>query len=96
MKKVYDIAVVPGDGTGPEVVNEGIKVLKTVSRKCGFDLNLTTYNLGGEHYNKTGEILSDETLKAISRHDAIYLGAIGHPDVKPGILGKRYSADVAV
>jgi len=88
MKKVYDIAVVPGDGTGPEVVNEGIKVLKTVSRKCGFDLNLTTYNLGGEHYNKTGEILSDETLKAISRHDAIYLGAIGHPDVKPGILEK--------
>ena len=88
MKKVFDIAVVPGDGTGPEVVDEGIKVLKAVSKKCDFDLKLTPYNLGGEHYAKTGEILSDETLDAISKHEAIYLGAIGHPDVKPGILEK--------
>ena len=88
MKKVYDIAVVPGDGTGPEVVEEGIKVLKCVSRKCDFDLNLIPYQLGGEHYFKTGEILSDETLASIAKNNAIYLGAIGHPDVKPGILEK--------
>ena len=88
MKKVYDIAVVPGDGTGPEVVDEGIKVIKCVAEKCDFGLNLTPYALGGEHYSKTGEILSDETLASISTKDAIFLGAIGHPDVKPGVLEK--------
>ena len=88
MKKEYNIAVVPGDGTGPEVVTEGIKALNAVSEKCGFSLNFSHYNIGGEHYLATGEILPEEVVKALISSDAIYLGAIGHPDVKPGILEK--------
>jgi len=88
MSKSYDIAVIPGDGTGPEVVTEGIKVLKSVSGRCDFNLKFTYYDVGGEHYIKTGETLSDETIKSIIKQDAIYLGAIGHPDIKPGILEK--------
>ncbi len=88
MSKAYDIAVVPGDGTGPEVVAEGIKVIETAAKKFDFKLNFKHYPLGGDHYKATGEILSDETVDALGKHDAIYLGAIGHPDVKPGILEK--------
>ncbi len=88
MAKVYDIALIPGDGTGPEVIAEGVKVLKTVSGKCGFDLRFSPFPLGGEHFRKTGEILSDETLASIAQKDAIYLGAIGDPAVKPGLLEK--------
>jgi 3-isopropylmalate dehydrogenase len=86
--KEYHIAVIPGDGTGPEVTKEGIKVLEAVSAKCDFQFTFTTYNLGGENYISTGEILPDSVLEPISKADAIYLGAIGHPDVKPGILEK--------
>jgi len=86
MSKIYKIAVIPGDGTGPEVVSEGIKVLAIVSESFDFNLNFTHYNLGGEHYQKTGEILPESVLESLSESDAIYLGAIGHPDVKPGIL----------
>ncbi len=88
MPKEYNIAVIPGDGTGPEVVAEGIKVLNAVAEKCGFKLNFTHYGLGGEHYKATGEILPEEVLEPLAASDAIYLGAIGHPDVKPGILEK--------
>ncbi|MDP2646028.1 MAG: 3-isopropylmalate dehydrogenase [Desulfobacterales bacterium] len=88
MTKEYRIAVIPGDGTGPEVVAEGLKVLETVAEKCDIKLNLTYYNLGGEHYKSTGEILPDQVLEELALLDAIYLGAIGHPDVKPGILEK--------
>ncbi len=88
MSKNYNISVIPGDGTGPEVVAEGIKILKTVSEKIGFSLNFNHYDLGGEHYMASGEILPDKILESLSKTDAIYLGAIGHPDVKPGILEK--------
>jgi 3-isopropylmalate dehydrogenase len=88
MSKEYNISVIPGDGTGPEVVAEGIKVLETVAGKCDFSLNFTEYNLGGEHFKATGEILPDNILEKLLKSDAIYLGAIGHPDVKPGILEK--------
>ena len=88
MSKNYNISVIPGDGTGPEVVDEGIKVLKAVSEKVGFSLNFNHYDLGGEHYMASGEILPDSVLASLSKADAIYLGAIGHPDVKPGILEK--------
>ena len=88
MGKSYRIAVVPGDGTGPEVIAEGLKVLKAASAKYGFKLNLSHYDLGGERYKRTGEILSDETIEELRKFDAIYLGAIGHPDVKAGILEK--------
>lgn len=88
MGKTYKIAVIPGDGTGPEVVNEGIKVLNTAAAKCGFGLNFSYYSLGGEYYKATGEVLPDDQLSALAQADAIYLGAIGHPEVKPGILEK--------
>ena len=84
----YHIAVIPGDGTGPEVIAEGLKVLDAVSRRYGFRLSIQHFNIGGEHYVKTGETLSDDILDAIRGCDAIYLGAIGHPDVAPGILEK--------
>jgi len=88
MTKTYHISVIPGDGTGPEVVDEGIKILRTVADKCGFALNFTHYDLGGDHYLATGEILPENILESIAQSDAIYLGAIGHPKVKPGILEK--------
>ncbi|MBW2020021.1 MAG: 3-isopropylmalate dehydrogenase [Deltaproteobacteria bacterium] len=87
-QKQYDIAVIPGDGTGPEVIAEGLKVLNVVSRKYGFQLSFYTYDLGGEHFKKTGETLPDEVLEAIRGRHAIYLGAIGHPEVPPGVLEK--------
>jgi len=85
---MYKIAVIPGDGTGPEVVAEGLKVLKTVSEKFNFKYQLVHYDLGGDRYLKTGEVLPDSILEELKKVDAIYLGAIGHPDVKPGILEK--------
>ena len=88
MGKSYDIAVMPGDGTGPEVTVEAVKVLKAVAAKFGFTLNLTDYDFGGERYKRTGETLPDSGVEDFRKHDAILLGAIGHPDVKPGILEK--------
>ncbi len=88
MQKTYKIAVIPGDGTGPEVVTEGLKVLKAVSKKRGFKLDLHNYELGGERYKKSGETLPDSVLEELKGFNAIFLGAIGHPDVKPGILEK--------
>lgn len=84
--KRYRIAVIPGDGTGPEVVREGLKVLKALSAKTGFKYETVEYDLGGDRYLKTKELVPDSVLKELSGVDAIYLGAIGHPDVKPGIL----------
>ena len=83
---MYKIAVLPGDGTGPEVVQEGLKVLDAVAEKTGFKYEKVMYDLGGERYKKTGEILPESVLDELKTVDAIYLGAIGHPDVKPGIL----------
>jgi 3-isopropylmalate dehydrogenase len=82
----YKLAVIPGDGTGPEVVKEGIKVLDAVSGKAGFKVEKVFYDFGGERYLKTGEILPESALEELKGFDAIYLGAIGHPQVKPGIL----------
>ncbi len=82
----YSIAVVPGDGTGPEVIAEGLKVLKTASKIYGFKYDLIEYDLGGERYLRTGETLPDSVVRELKQTDAIYLGAIGHPEVKPGIL----------
>jgi 3-isopropylmalate dehydrogenase len=80
------IAVIPGDGTGPEVVREGIKVLTAAAGKFSIPLTFTTFDWGGAHYLKTGETLPDDAVATLRKFDAIYLGAIGHPDVKPGIL----------
>jgi 3-isopropylmalate dehydrogenase len=78
--------VIPGDGKGPEVVREGIKVLEAVSRKAQFSYETVLYPFGGEYYQKTGETLPDSALEEFKKLDALYLGAIGHPEVKPGIL----------
>ncbi|MGD9290953.1 MAG: 3-isopropylmalate dehydrogenase, partial [Desulfobacterales bacterium] len=86
MNKSFDIAVIPGDGTGPEVVAEGVKVLKTASSKYGVNFNFSYYDFGGEHYKKTGEVLPDSAIEEFKDFDAIYLGAIGHPEVEPGLL----------
>lgn len=88
MPKTYNIAVVPGDGTGPEVVAEGIKVLNAASQRFDFKLKLDSFDFGGDRYLRTGEVLPDTEVDDLRRYDAIYLGAIGHPDVKPGILEK--------
>jgi 3-isopropylmalate dehydrogenase len=88
MSKTYKIAVIPGDGTGPEVVSEGIKVLNTVSKRFGFNAGLTYFDFGGDRYLKTGEVLPANAVEELKKFDAIFLGAIGHPDVKPGILEK--------
>ena len=88
MGKTYKIAVMGGDGTGPEVVAEGVKVLKTAAKKFGFGLELTDIDYGGERYLRTGEVLPANAVEVLSGFDAIFLGAIGHPDVKPGILEK--------
>ncbi|MGD0211436.1 MAG: 3-isopropylmalate dehydrogenase [Desulfomonilia bacterium] len=88
MAHSYSIAVLPGDGTGPEVVAEGIKVLKAVAAVEGIKIDFTTYDFGGERYLRTGEILPDTAVDEMKKHHAMYLGAIGHPDVKPGILEK--------
>jgi 3-isopropylmalate dehydrogenase len=86
MSNTYNVAVIPGDGTGPEVIREGIKVLDAVSKKSGFKLDFNYYDFGGQRYLKTGETLPDGAIDELKKYDAIYLGAIGHPDVKPGIL----------
>ena len=86
MKKSYSIALIPGDGTGPEVTREAVKVLEVASQKFGFKLNYTNYDVGGERYLKTGETLPDSAIEELRKHHSIFLGAIGHPDVKPGIL----------
>ncbi|MDY6826372.1 MAG: 3-isopropylmalate dehydrogenase [Bacillota bacterium] len=83
---MYKIAVIPGDGTGREQVNEGLKVLRAAENKFGFKLETVDYDLGGERYLRSGEILPDSVLEELTKFDAIFLGAIGHPDVKPGIL----------
>ena len=82
----YDIVVVPGDGTGPEVVGEALKVLNAAAGAFDIDFETTTLDLGGERYLRTGETLTGADLERLRESDAILFGAIGHPDVKPGIL----------
>ena len=85
---MYKIAVIPGDGTGLEQVNEGLKVLRACQEKFNFKIETVDYDLGGERYMRTGEVLPESVLEELKSFDAIFLGAIGHPDVRPGILEK--------
>ena len=87
--KTYDIGVIPGDGTGPEVTAEALKALKALSEVGGPEFNLVYYDIGGERYLNKGELLPDSILSELRGMDAIYLGAIGHPKVKAGILEKE-------
>ncbi|MBN2712693.1 MAG: 3-isopropylmalate dehydrogenase [Planctomycetes bacterium] len=86
--KSYKIAVMPGDGTGPEVIAEAVKVLDAAAGKFGFQLEKTPFDYGGERYLRTGEVLPENAIAELSKNDAILLGAIGHVDVKPGVLEK--------
>lgn len=87
-KTVHKIAVIGGDGTGPEVVAEGLKVLNAAAQVNGLKFETVNYDFGGERYLKTGELLPDSAIEELKQFDAIYLGAIGHPEVEPGILEK--------
>lgn len=85
---MYRIGTIPGDGTGPEVTAEAVKVLEAVAGKNGIRYELVEYDVGGERYKRTGEVLPDSVRDELGTMDAAFLGAIGHPDVKPGILEK--------
>ncbi len=88
MSNTYKIAVIPGDGTGPEVIREGLKVVQAAANRFGFKLDAHTYDFGGARYIRTGEVLPDSAVGELRKFNAIFLGAIGHPDVRPGILEK--------
>src|SRR5437762_710439 len=86
--KTYDIAVIGGDGTGPEVTREALKVSEAAAAKFGFKLNWHNYDFGGDRYLRTGEVLPESAVDELRKYKAIFLGAVGHPQVKPGILEK--------
>ncbi|MCM8795259.1 MAG: 3-isopropylmalate dehydrogenase [Candidatus Omnitrophica bacterium] len=98
-QKMYKIAVIPGDGTGPEVVAEGLKVLDAVSRKFAFRYETKIFDFSGRRYRETGKIVEDSDIEKLRQYSAIFLGAVGDPEVKPGILEKgvllkiRFSLD---
>lgn len=78
----HKIAVIPGDGIGPEVINEGVKILKTVAELDGtFQFDFTTYPWGCEYYLKHGKMMDDNGIEKLSHSDAIFLGAVGYPGV---------------
>ena len=83
---MYKVAVIPGDGTGPEVIRQGLKVLEAVAKKYNFKYESKIFDFGGERYLKTGKVLEDTDIEELRKYSAIYLGAVGHPQVKPGIL----------
>ncbi len=85
-EKKYKIAVIPGDGTGPEVTRQALKVLGAAGKKYGFACETRVFDFGGERYLKTGKALEDKDIEELKEYSAILLGAVGHPDVKPGIL----------
>ena len=85
---MYQIAVIGGDGYGPEVTREAVKVLDAAAGQFQLKLNYTPYDVGGDRYLRTGEVLPDSVLTELRKFPAILLGAIGHPGVKPGILEK--------
>jgi 3-isopropylmalate dehydrogenase len=86
--EILRVAVIGGDGTGPEVAAEGVKVLKAVAALEGITYELQDYDFGGDRYLSTGEILPESALQELAGFDAILLGAVGHPQVAPGILEK--------
>ena len=88
MSRTYKIAVIGGDGTGPEVAREAVKAIGAAAARYGFKLEIRDYDFGGARYMRTGEVLPESAVQEMKKHDAILLGAIGHPEVKPGILEK--------
>ena len=92
--RTLEIAAIPGDGTGPEVSAEAMKVLAAVAAAEGIDYRVETPDWGGDRYLKTGELIPDGGLDTLRSKDAIFLGAIGHPQVAPGILEKGLLLDL--
>lgn len=98
----YRIAVLGGDGVGPEVVSQGLKVLNALEAGGGFATERVEYDLGGRRYLRTGEVLSEETLAELKSCDALYMGAVGTPEIPPGILERglllklRFALDLYV
>ena len=98
----YNIGVISGDGIGPEVTAEGIKVLRSLMADGGFDCNLVEYPYSGTYYLKTKELVPERVIDEWRGLDAVFLGAIGHPDVEPGlversvILGLRFGLDLYI
>lgn len=84
--KVINVAVIAGDGIGPDVVNEGLKVLDAVAKKYDLEFKRTSYDLGAAFWHRTGEVLPDATLAEIAKADVILLGAVGDPSVPSGVL----------
>jgi 3-isopropylmalate dehydrogenase len=99
---MYKIAVIAGDGIGPEVIREALKVLKKSSELYGFEFETTEYPFGSEHYMKTGELMPDSVYSEFQDHDAILLGAIGDPRLEVGLVeraviaGIRFNLDLYV
>jgi len=86
MAKTFNLAVIAGDGIGPEVVAQGIRVLDKVAAKHGVTFAKTEYDLGAGYWHRTGEVLPDSILEQISKSDVILLGAVGDPTVPSGVL----------
>ena len=84
--KNYNLAVIAGDGIGPEVVKEGLRVLDAVAKKYDFNFNKTNYELGAAYWHKTGETLPDSIMAELAKADVILLGAVGDPTVPSGVL----------
>lgn len=84
-----DLAVIAGDGIGPEVVEQGLAVLRAVTGRAGIEVATTEYDLGAKRWHRTGEALPEGTLEELRRHDAILLGAVGDPSVPSGILERQ-------
>jgi 3-isopropylmalate dehydrogenase len=94
MSEAKKIAVIGGDGTGPEVAAEGVKVLMAVAEMERIQFELTELDWGGDRLLKTGEALPEDGIEQLRRFDAILLGAVGHPKVAPGILERKLLLDV--
>jgi 3-isopropylmalate dehydrogenase len=86
MSRTLNIALIPGDGIGTEVVAEAVKVLESIAPAADLEVHTTEYDLGARRYNATGELLPDEVVEELRGYDAILLGAIGDPSIAPGIL----------
>lgn len=84
--KTYQLAIVGGDGIGPEVTNESLKVLDAVEQTYGFSSERTDYDLGGRSWKRTGEVLPASVQDELAQMDAILLGAVGTPEIPPGVL----------
>jgi 3-isopropylmalate dehydrogenase len=94
MSDVKKIAVIGGDGTGPEVAAEGVKVFRAVAKLEGIKYEMTEFDWGGDRLIATGEVLPEDGLDQLRGFDAILLGAVGHPDVAPGILERKLLLDL--